>query len=136
MTFIDGSAGKSTFHISSLRKGNFMSKKIHKEEYKLVIFSSKYKIVQLVKSFNALKLPFELVERKKNNFLVINIQKVFDLKIIKNAINKARISKNSCSIIVNLTSNSDMDGLTLPGHIAELYKSLGGKLSIRSQCIF
>jgi hypothetical protein len=107
-----------------------MSKRFHKEEYRLVISSSKYKIAQLVKIFDTLKLPFKTIKRKKSDLLEINIKKSLDSIVIKHAICKAKISKTSCSIIVNLISNSDMDGLTLPRHIAEFYKSFGGNLSI------
>ncbi len=107
-----------------------MSKKLHKEEYKLVVRNSKHKINHLVRIFNTLKLPLKVVKRKKIDLFEVHIEKRFDLMAIKNALNKIKISKNSCSIVVNLISNSDMDGLTLPQHIGELYKFVGGKLSL------
>jgi hypothetical protein len=113
-----------------------MPKRFHKEVYSFAVLSSKNKIYELAKVLKAFKLPFKIIKQKKNYSLIINIKNGFDLLKIKNLIKKAKISKKSCSIKVDLISNSDMDGLTFPKYVAELYKYFGGNLSILVQLYF
>ena len=83
------------------------------------------------------KVPIRKIPNRYTITIVLNKKQKYKRFIpnILNFIKRYKILEISYGIWVSLSTNRDMDGLTVPKHVTEFYKKVGGALDFSFICL-